>query len=151
MFMTWRDLTTASLCFGLTYPHVCGVVRINRPQLRFGIGRNNHHFSSVEDAGVANYFGWLTASLNDAELDSNICRPEPLDSCLTGSQPHESYEFPPWTSCWQDCAHIPIHQNVGLLRRTARWQSERTMEHYLHEATYALQGVTLPRETEHLR
>ena len=72
MFVTWRDLTSASLYFRLTYPHVFGVVRIKRPKLRLGIGRHNHHFPFFEDPGVANYFDWLTAPLDDAELDANI-------------------------------------------------------------------------------
>ena len=72
MFMTWRDLTFASPYFRLTYPHVFGVVRMKRPELRLGIGRNNHQFPFIEDPGVANYFDWLAASLDDAELDANI-------------------------------------------------------------------------------
>ena len=71
MFMTWRDLTSASLYVRLTYPHVCGEVRIKGPKLRLG-GRNNHQFSFIEDPGVANCCDWLTASPNDAQLDSNI-------------------------------------------------------------------------------
>ena len=54
--MTWRDLTSASLYFRLTYPHVCGVVRIKRPKLRLGIGRKSHLFTLIEDPGVTNYF-----------------------------------------------------------------------------------------------
>ena len=45
-----------------------------------------------------------------------------------------------------DTSHSHTSQ-CGLL--DTYWQSERNMEHFLHEATCALQGVIMPREAEH--
>ena len=115
--MTWRSYT-ASLYFRLTYPHVCGVVRIKRPKLRLGFGRNNHQFSLIEDLEVANYFDWLTASLNEAELDSDIW-------------PTGASGFLPY---WESVARllqvaslnlVPAHQKRGPLTETKSTLAKR--------------------------
>ena len=144
MFVTWRGLTSASLYFRLTYPHVCGVVRIRRPKLHLCKRRNNHQFSLIEDFGVANDFDWLALSLTDAELDSNI-----WPTGASGFLPYwksasrmlqvASFNLVP-AGLRAGGTHHFLFKNVGLLRRRARSQSERTVEHYLHEATYALQA-----------
>ena len=138
MFVTWRDLTSASLNFRLTYPHV--LVRIKRPKLRLGIGRHNHQFPFIEDPGVANYFDWLTAPLDDAELDANIWP--------TGA----SGFLPRWKSAAR-VLHVSslnlvlaglraggvTHHflNVGLLRRGAR--TTCTRRHLLFRASPCLE------------
>ena len=129
-------------------------MRIRRPKLRLGKSRNNHKFSLIEDSGVASYFDWLTASCDCYKIGCSI-----WSTGAAGSLPYwetaarmlqiaSKNLVPAGLRAGGVTHHFLIHQNVGLLRRRARWQSERTKEHHLHEATYALQSLTLPREAE---
>ena len=92
------------------------MVRIKRPKLRLGIGRNNHQFSSIEESGVANCFNWLTASLNDAEPDSNIWRTGAPGFSARLLQVSSSNLVPAGLRTGGVTHHFLTHQNVVFLR-----------------------------------
>ena len=154
MCLRWGAIAEAPAAFRAAYPDVRGLITIDKPKLRTGVGRNNHQFAIVEEQTLADYFAWLTVNLTDQDKQQLVWPGGAQDFIkhwdaalrllgLTGLDLTPSGLRPGGVT-----HHFLIHQNVPLLRRRGRWQSDRTLEHYLHEVIYAQQYVRMAPEIQ---
>lgn len=154
MHLRWGDLVLAPAAVTASYPMIHGLVSITRPKLKSGVGRNNHQFATVEDRVLARFFHWLVKDLAENELHNYIfpgganaflrywaaataqLRIKGLGLTPSGLRPGGATH------------HYSVHQDLPRLRRKGRWQTDRTLEHYLHEVVYALQYTKVPGDVE---
>eukprot|EP00971_Amphidinium_carterae_P154168 3057567-Amphidinium_carterae.1 len=152
MAIRWQhnDLESALLVLSQQYPLVQGLASIAKPKLRTGLNRNNFQFVVIEDALMAGFVHRQRAAVS-----------QPLQQELLWSQ--GLVEF---LHMWRQglavlgltampyvpsglrgggaTHHFLMHQDVPRLRRRGRWQTERTLQHYLHEVVYAQQQKHMP-------